>query len=177
MIARIHQLMKSHFLVMILIFMLSSCSDGPPKTLEFPEGLEQIYVGEVKENLCLDCDKKMVGYFGLQTGRSTNYLMLISKSIHELKEKNEDLPVIFVFGGQHPKGVIDKDYLLRVLEKIDFPYPVLYDRDDQFYKLNKLENYPQKKDIQIYLVEKNLIHSEAAPGIPGFDKQIKDFLE
>ncbi|SNS03545.1 hypothetical protein SAMN06295967_102166 [Belliella buryatensis] len=179
MIARIHQLMKSLFLVMILIFMLSSCSDGPPKTIEFPEGLEQIYVGEESKDLCLECEKKLVAYFSLESGRSISYFQMTSKNWKSLKENYNDLPVIFVFGGEDPNGKWDKSYLLRLLKSVDFPYPVLYDPKDEFYETNNLQNSTEElKDIHVFFVENNMIHSKPEPGVPElFSKQVKGFLD
>ena len=159
----------------LTITLLSSCRDHPT-TIKFPEGLEELRIGENSKPLCLECPKKFVGYLDL-TQRDLFFLEMNSKGWIDLKFNYPELEVIWVFAGKNQR--IDKSDLVRMLDDMGYPYSVLYDKKNKFYEMNQLDKIPYEvKAIQSYFVDGEDVIINAESGIPSlFKKQVIDFLE
>lgn len=159
----------------LIVLLFSSCNDHLT-TIRFPEGLEELRIGENSKALCLDCPKKFVGYLDLSQ-RGLHTMELTSERWQELYLNHPEFSVIWVFGRESAK--IDKSELKRLLEEMGYPYSVIYDKENKFYELNQLEKIPYEvKAIQSYFVDGEDIIIDAEPGIPNlFKKQVIEFLE
>ncbi|WP_092894664.1 hypothetical protein [Algoriphagus aquimarinus] len=160
---------------MSAIILLSSCQKHP-STIKFPEGLEELEIGENSKKLCIDCPKKFVGYLDL-TQRDLFFLKMNSKGWKDLIVDYPELEVIWVFAGQSEH--IEKTELVRLLEEMGYPYSVIYDKENKFFELNQLDKIPYEvKAIQSYFVDGDDVIIDAEPGIPNlFRKQVIEFLE
>jgi|AntRauMFilla1563_2_1112583.scaffolds.fasta_scaffold00781_6 hypothetical protein len=160
--------------LLLIVLLLNSCSDHPT-TIRFPEGMEELKIGENSKALCSDCPKKFVGYLDL-TQRGLHFMELTAKMWQELYLNHPEFSVIWVFGGESVK--IDKNELKRLLEEMGYPYSVMYDKENKFYELNQLEKIPHEvKAIQSYFVNGDDIIIDAEPGMPNlFRKQLSEFL-
>ncbi|SFT68510.1 hypothetical protein SAMN04489724_1600 [Algoriphagus locisalis] len=161
--------------LLLVVILLSSCSDHPT-TITFPDGLEEIQLGSNSESLCLDCPNKLVGYIDLS--QRNPYFMKVNPDLwRDLHDNYPELEVIWVFAGENDK--MNKQKLVEFLIEFDYPFSVLYDRQNSFFEHNKLVNVSFENIwIQSYFVRGEDIILSAEPGISElFQEQLDDFLE
>jgi hypothetical protein len=142
-----------------------------------PEGLEVVGYGENSKELCLSCSKKLIIYLNLEI----NSMYLFGMHPHfwtDMRDKYPEIEVVCVIAGQNSVKKRDKTYVIRSLEQAKFPFQVLYDPENRFFEMNRLQpGINPKSSIQTFFTKGDLYFSSPEIGIPEFyQKQLEEFL-
>ena len=167
----------------LISFVFLSCFFGCKEKSEIrkvtiPEGLESIGYGENSKELCLTCSKKLIVYLNLEI--NSMYLFGVQPNVwKDMRDKYPDVGVVCVIAGKSYEKKRDRSYVIRSLEEAKFPFQVLYDPENRFFELNKLNpGINHKSSIQTFFTNKDVLFSSPEIGMPElFKEQLEEFLK
>lgn len=171
--------MKRIFISLIFIGCLIGCKEKDEREMiRIPEGLEAIGYGETSKELCLSCSKKLIAYLHLEI--NSMYLFRMNPDFWmDIRDKYPEIGVIWVIAGQNHENKRDRDYVIRSLEQAKFPFQVIYDPENRFFELNKLQpGINPKSSLKFFFTKDDEYFSSPQVGIPElFKEQVEEFLK
>ncbi|MBD8489796.1 hypothetical protein IFO69_13645 [Echinicola sp. CAU 1574] len=157
-------------ILVFLIFGIFSCNNGKSPII-YPEGLEFLSLENTSDSICMTCGNQILIYHNFD--ESSLYIFSPKFQWAELKRKYPDVGIVSVFEGN------DKEFLIKELTKLEYPWPVFYDKNRQFFSLNKFDTVDKKNKnfIPFHLKNGTAIDYAEVGVFPYLEEELNKILK
>ncbi|UCS95028.1 hypothetical protein KZP23_08470 [Echinicola marina] len=119
----------------------------------------------------MTCDHQILIYHNFD--KSSLHIFSPKFQWAELKSKYPDVGIVSIFEGK------DKEFLIKELTKLEYPWPIFYDKNRQFFSLNQLDTVDKKnKNFIPFHLKDGIAISGAEVGVfPYLEEELNKILK